>query len=125
MPPDFPLLPEELCARLFRRARILFIGDDDDGWTLTHEGQDGDAGTVHLHREQAWALAMAILASSPWRFSWKDHEDQVLMGILLRWYGSGVPFADVDPAIRSALSELLDRNEEFLERLAALLPSRR
>lgn len=66
----------------------------------------------------------AALPSDGPAFHWQDHDDLVLLGIVLDWWVRGVSLESRAAAVREAVLEMTARNSDLIRRLEALLPPR-
>lgn len=122
--PPVALSEQEWHERFFQRGQLTGLLEGDDLLILTAPDVAGGVTSLRLRGQALRSVAAAALQQDPAGFDWRDHDDLVLLGIVLDWCLRGIPLDRRPPAVRDAVWAMAERFPALLERLAALLPSR-
>ncbi len=118
------LTEEEWRERFFKRGQVTGLMEGDDLLILTAPDVAGGVTTLRLRGQTLSTVAAAALRQAPTGFAWRDHDDLVLMGIVLDWWLRGVALESRPAAVREAVQGMAERYSGLMERLTALLPPR-
>lgn len=122
--PAAALTELEWRERFFQRGPLTGLMEGDDLLILTAPDVAGGVTSLRLRGDSLRTVAAAALQQDPAGFNWRDHDDLVLLGIVLDWSLRGVPLASRSPTVQSAVSGMAERYAGLIARLATLLPSR-
>ena len=118
------LTDQEWRERFFQRGKLTGLLEGDDLLILTAPDVAGGVTSLRLRGPSLRTVAAAALQQDPAGFDWRDHDDLVLLGIVLDWYVRGISLESRPAAMRDAIWDMAERYSGLIERLAALLPSR-
>ncbi len=118
--PPVALSEQEWRVRFFQRGKLTGLLEGDDLLILTAPDVAGGVTSLRLGGQALRSVAAAALQQDPAGFDWRDHDDLVLLGIVLDWSLRGIPLDSRPPAVRDAVWAMAERYPALLERLAAL-----
>ncbi len=122
--PPVALTEQEWRERFFQRGPLTGLLEGDDLLILTAPDVAGGVTSLRLHGAALPTVAAAALRQHVGGFDWRDHDDFVLLGIVLDWYLRGISLESRPRAVQDAVRALAQRHSALIERLAALLPPR-
>ncbi len=118
------LTEEEWRERFFKRGQLTGLLEGEDLLILSAPDVAGGVTTLRLRGQTLTTVAAAALRQTPAGFDWRDHDDLVLLGIVLDWWLRGVALESRPAAVRDAVRGMAERYSGLVERLTALLPPR-
>jgi len=118
------LAEQQWQERSLQEPELTGLLEGDDPLMLMAPDAAGGGTSLPLEGDDPTTAAAGAPQKASAGFDWRDHDDLVLLGIVLHWCLRGIPLESRPATVQDAVWGMANRYSTLIGRLAALLPPR-